>query len=384
MRFLFIAPRYHTNQIPIMKGLIEHGHEVCFISHYMGNIEDYSYVTPVIAGYSRLFSMFEAAYVKRWKRHDSEAGNMKLKYGFPPFGRIKRIVKAFNPDVIIFRERSVYSIFANLSLWNFKSIKILYNQSPLWEEEIKNDLPHKLVKSLLPSIRMTPVLGNPDKGSQCEKGAVYVPFVMEPKLSHEQKSWFKGDSIRLFCVGKYEKRKNIYMLLEVFAELRKKYPMKLVVAGECVNDFQVKYKKELEKYIVDNDLQKEVELRSNLSRQQIEGIYRETDLFVIPSTREPASISQLEAMAFSIPVICSDTNGTACYIKDGITGYLFKDNQKEDLLKVMTSIVSHKDKLREMGKNSYQEIINSCSYELYYQGICKCIDLIQDKNKRKK
>ena len=52
MRFLYVAHRYHTNQAPIMKGLVEHGHEVCFISHYRGEIEDYDYITPVIAGYS--------------------------------------------------------------------------------------------------------------------------------------------------------------------------------------------------------------------------------------------------------------------------------------------------------------------------------------------
>ena len=39
MRFLYVAHRYHTNQAPIMKGLVEHGHEVCFVSHYQGEID---------------------------------------------------------------------------------------------------------------------------------------------------------------------------------------------------------------------------------------------------------------------------------------------------------------------------------------------------------
>ena len=63
MKFLYVAPRYHTNQMDIMKGLIEHGHEVCFISHYAAAIEDYSCVTPVVLGYSRLYRLLDHLYV---------------------------------------------------------------------------------------------------------------------------------------------------------------------------------------------------------------------------------------------------------------------------------------------------------------------------------
>ena len=34
-------------------------------------------------------------------------------------------------------------------------------------------------------------------------------------------------------------------------------------------------------------------------------------------------MSVLEAMAHSLPVICSDSNGTQCYIRPGENGYVF-------------------------------------------------------------
>ena len=40
MRFLYVAPRYHTNQVPIIRGLKRKGHEVCFLSQYAGKVED--------------------------------------------------------------------------------------------------------------------------------------------------------------------------------------------------------------------------------------------------------------------------------------------------------------------------------------------------------
>lgn len=110
MRFLYVAPRYHTNQMDIMKGLIEHGHEVCFISHYAAIIEDYSYVTPVVLGYSRLYRLIDYLYVKVIHRKDPEAIVFKIQHGFPPMRRLRKLICGFGPDVVILRERSVYSL----------------------------------------------------------------------------------------------------------------------------------------------------------------------------------------------------------------------------------------------------------------------------------
>lgn len=374
MRFLYIAPRYHTNQAPIMKYLVENGHEVCFISHYRGKIEDYSSINPIILGYSKLFSLWENFYVKVLNRNNSRAVDMKLKFGFPPMMKIRKLVKEFAPDVIIMRERSIYSIIAYQAIKSLRVPTILYNQSPLWEKEIKNDLAHKLVKALLPKVRMTPVMGIEDNGHEKEDGAVFIPFVIEPKLEPELKQWFQGDKINILCIGKYEKRKNTRMLLEVFEELHQQYGLSLTVAGECSSKFHKEYIEQQEAFVEEHNLQENVKLLQNLSRSEIEELYAQADLFVIPSTDEPASISQMEAMAFSIPVICSDENGTACYVKDGESGYLFKDNQKDALKEILTKMVSDKERMVKMGQVGFQEIQNNCSFSRYYDGVLKCMD----------
>lgn len=114
MKFLYVAPRYHTNQMDIMKGLVEHGHEVCFISHYAAIIEDYSYVTPIVLGYSKLYQFLDYLYVHVIHRKDPEAIVFKIQHGFPPMRRLKKIICQFAPDVVILRERSVYSMAAYL------------------------------------------------------------------------------------------------------------------------------------------------------------------------------------------------------------------------------------------------------------------------------
>ena len=379
MRFLYIAPRYHTNQAPIMKNLIENGHEVCFLSHYQGRIEDYSAVRPVILGYSKLFSLWESFYVKVLHRNSSKAVDMKLKFGFPPIGKVRRKVKEFAPDIMIIRERSVYSIVTCLACKDLHIPSILYNQSPLWEKEIKNDLAHRLVRAALPKVRMTPVMGVEGHGHVREEGAVFIPFVIEPKLKPELKQWFQGEKIHILCVGKYERRKNIRMLLEIFEELYQQYSLTLTVAGECSSKFHKEYKMQQEDFIEEHHLETNVTLLQNLSRNEIDGLYRQADLFVIPSTDEPASISQIEAMAFSVPVICSDTNGTACYVKDGESGYLFQDNNKEALKETILRMVSDRERMVEMGSKSYEEVENNCSFSRYYDSVLACMDKAKNK-----
>lgn len=365
---MYIAPRYHTNQAAIIKGLVEHGHEVCFLSHYRGNIEDYTYTEPIIVGYSPVFRLFEEIYLKL-NKGKSQAADIKLKLGFPSVIKLNMCMKNFEPDVVILRERSVYSIFAYIICRLKKYPSILYNQSPLWEREIKNDLAHKLVKKLSPEVRITPVYGDEKINKYKEDKAYFVPFVIEPKLSYREKKYLKGEKLHIFAIGKYEKRKNHLMLIDIFERLAERYDAQLVLAGECSTKYHKEYYAEVEKSIKDKKIESRVKILVNLSREQVEEEYRKADIFVIPSTKEPASISQLEAMAFSLPVICSDTNGTACYVENGKNGYLFKDNDGADLEAKIEEVVSNEAKLRRMGEESYRMVKEKYDFMRYYNSI---------------
>ncbi|MCM1387500.1 MAG: glycosyltransferase family 4 protein [Bacillus sp. (in: Bacteria)] len=377
MRFLYVAPRYHTNQVNIMKGLIEQKDEVCFVSHYKGKTEDYSDIEPVVLGYSALYRLIDFLYVKLIRRKDPNAVLLKVRYGFPPFGKLKKLVREFRPDVAILREKSLYSIAAYRICKKMGCACILYNQSPLWSEPAKTDLAHRIADRFSPKMRMTPVMGVQKPGLSIKENDFYIPFVAKPQKAPEERSYFTDGVIHILCIGKYEVRKHHLELLAAVEKLQPKYPLHLTIIGEASTTFHQKHYAHVAAYVKEHHMESYVDIKANLPRKDMDAQYSRADVYVIPSTGEPASVSQLEAMSFSLPVLCSDENGTACYVEDGVTGYLFQDCNQEDLEKKLELLLSDKERLLSMGAAGYRAVIEKYGFKRYYDGILEIREKIK-------
>lgn len=369
MRFLYVAPRYHTNQMDIMKGLVERGDEVRFISHYAAIIEDYSYVTPIVLGYSRLYQILDFLYVKVIHRKDPTAIIFKIQHGFPPMGRLRRLICEFAPDVVILRERSLYSMAAYHICKKKGYPCILYNQNPLWSEPVKTDLPHRLVSRFSPKIRMTPVMGSKKPGTSIRPEDYFVPFVTRPQCAPDQRKYFADDRIHILCIGKYEIRKHHLMLLRVVKRLKDKYNLHLTLVGEATNQFQKEYCGKVRQFVREHHMEDMVVVKTNVPRREMEKEYLAADLYVIPSTLEMASVSQLEAMSYSLPVIVSSTNGTACYVEDDVTGFWFRDCDEQDLFDKLDAMLCDQVRMIKMGEAGYRAVVEKYNFETYYETV---------------
>lgn len=251
---------------------------------------------------------------------------------------------------------------------------ILYNQTPLWSEPEKTDLAHRLVNKLSPDMRMTPVMGRQKEGTSIKENDFFIPFVEEPHKAPEERTYFQDGKIHILCIGKYEIRKHHLMLLEIVRHLQEKYPLKLTLIGEATNHFQKEYLRKVEAYVKEHHMEDSVEVKANVPRKEMDTEYTKADVYIIPSTKEMASVSQLEAMSFALPVICSDSNGTACYVEDGVTGYQFRDCDQEDLERKLDALLADKEKLLAMGAAGYQAVIEKYGFQRYFDGIMEILE----------
>ena len=370
---------FHTNQVPIIKGWINEGDTPIFVCHTKGVTENHTYIEPVVLGFSIIFKFMNAIHKKYLSIKDpftSFPEAFEGRFGFPSVTKFYRLLKKTTPDIVIIRDRSVYSIFCYLTCKVMHIKSILYNQTPYWNQESpKKDFFHKIIYKLTPKIRMTPVLGNKGHGSVSED-SFFVPFVVDARVSPEEKIYFKNNRINILCVGKYEERKNQMMLLEILSELMSKYSFHLTIVGESSTLHHKNYYDKVIRFIEEHDMTKMVTCYRNCDPTQMDIFYKESDLFVLPSTKEFASFSQIEAMSFSVASIVSETNGTACYVTPGYNGIHFKDNDKASLARTIETLLSDRELLVKMGKNSFDKIREEYSFDKYKTSILNILSEI--------
>ena len=362
MHFLYTAPRYHTNQHFAVKALLDAGHEVSFFALTRGQSEEYDALTPTVLGFSPTYETVLHG-IERCKRlvgltPDVESLTKKI----PPVREFWNEMRRRRPFVMIIRDP--LTTYGRLSVLAAKILGvrlILYTQMPK-HHPLKRKL--KRWRKILTSIILwatraewiTPVLGAPDRYRSVDSWH-YVPFVMEPQTSPQEKSWFIGDEIHILAVGKFQLRKNHRLFLQVIHRLSKRYSIRSTIIGECGTPDQKRELEDLKQYSESLKLNDKVEFKVNLSFSEVQEQYRRHDLFVLASRREPAAISPLEAMAHSLPVVCSDSNGTKCYIRPGENGFVFHTDDPCDLEACMDRILKNRAELVKMGNRSYELVV---------------------------
>ena len=349
MHFLFTAPRFHTNQHFAVKALMDAGHQVTFLALAKGQSEIYDVLHPEILNES---SVMRA-----------------IGMSAPPPPDLWRAMRTLMPDVVVVRNPS--SAFGLMSVATARLMRrtvVFYSQTPMhrklsWWQRLVRSLPAWLASTQW----ITPVLGRPETYPPAFSALHYVPFVTEPQTSPAQKQWFQGEAINVLSVGKFQVRKNHRLFLRAIAGLSERYPVQATLIGECTTSEQHRELRELEDLVSSLGLCGRVHFKTNLSYQDVQLEYQKHDLFVLPSRDEPAAVSHLEAMSHSLPVICSDSNGTQCYIRPGENGYVFRTDDLDDLEWCMERIISDRARLMKMGAKSYQLVISEHSPAKYVE-----------------
>ena len=156
-----------------------------------------------------------------------------------------------------------------------------------------------------------------------------------------------------FHVGLLDKRKNLLVLVEAFAQYIDHQPdssMKLVLAGERgIGKAQDVYE-EIKKLLRETKLEGRVLMPGFVSNELLGALYRNTYAYVFPSLDEGFGIPVLEAFHAEVPVIISDRGA----LKEiaGDAALMFESDNSSELCKVMLSLDESdlRNKLVEEGK----------------------------------
>jgi len=352
-KIVFIAPRFHTNQAEIVRLLIQIGYEVEFIVERRSNIETYEYIYPLLVPYLN------------WRVF----GNHRTIVNWLSYVRVLRKTRA---EYVIIRDPvRIFPILSALICFLVGCNVIFYTQM----KYNKNYRMYRRLQyhSLIYFFRArwyTPVHGlNTEKVVTNINRLHYIPFPIE---NYPRKA-SKDGIIRVLSVGKYELRKNQLELVKVVHALSRRFDIRLLIVGECSTIEHEKIYAELNSYIKDYKLEYYVELMVNINPNKMGELYAQSDIFVLPSYNEPASISIIEAMAYNLPAIVSDDCGNRDYIKHGETGYYFNLGSIFSLLVCMYRLIHNEDKRNEFSLATYNRKMKFYSPEIFVESFEKLL-----------
>lgn len=129
----------------------------------------------------------------------------------------------------------------------------------------------------------------------------------------------------ILSVGSISERKGHLYLVRAFELVCAKNPhAKLVVAGTLADQ---SYYELLIKYIAKSPYQQQIEIKTNLSQEEIFKLYQQATIFALHSQEESQGIVFAEAMAVGLPVVATCVGGVPYVVEDKVTGLLsnYKD-----------------------------------------------------------
>lgn len=145
----------------------------------------------------------------------------------------------------------------------------------------------------------------------------------------------------LVWAGRFVQEKNLDFLLEVFADLRRKIDVQLVLAGDGPD------RSRMQRLSRQLGLGQSVSFPGLLNHEDISSLFKCATAFCLPSTTEAAPLALLEAMASGLPVLVSRGLGLEEYA-EGAALFL-ESNSHDDWLRGCEHILRNSHEQFKLG-----------------------------------
>lgn len=374
MNILYIATRYHTNQVPVMRGWSEIGVKVRFMVQFFGVIESHEFVDLQVMRPS-LFSRLLFRIIEKF--YDSvKSETLKKKSFVPDILGMYNSIKEFRPDVVIIRNYRILGIIANIVCRSIgiKNV-VIYTQYPIygrWKEH--GSFIGRLLMSIAPSATFSPVFFRGEYRERERRTGLakyFVPLICDKPQIVRSKYCVNG-KIRILDIGKYREYKKHFFIVDALSKVKHQERFELTIIGQLSNDAERDYFDKLDKYIKEKKLENCIHLRGHVGFKEMNRVYDNNDLLLLASS-EPANISVLESMSKGLCVLASIENGTTCYIDDYKCGFTFSNLEIESLVNALDMLDKNQNMISEYGNKAQIVAKEELCFEKYRECLNKLL-----------
>jgi glycosyltransferase involved in cell wall biosynthesis len=342
------VPRFHTNQIGWVTSLQSQSVHVEMLVCSIGATEDHGGLTPVALPESCVSALLRRVF--------GDGGPNRRRY-FPNPWSLWSHLNLLRPDLVVIRPHGlVFTMMAGM-LSRVRGLRVvLYRQEVppptrslvFWAKRPRLLIYSLLLRCISPTT-FTPIWDSGSEPSRLPPGWKIVPFVVPLIAAGVEQG--EATPIRLVTIGKFVPRKRLDLLLQAMARLvAEGAPIALDVIGECSSASHERELESLQALARQLALDDRVRWHPNVEPQRVSAYLCRAHLFVLPAQDEPASVALIEALGCGLPVVCSDSCGTRCYVQPGITGEVFACGSVDSLVASLATLIADLPALAARGR----------------------------------
>lgn len=184
------------------------------------------------------------------------------------------------------------------------------------------------------------------------------------------------DSVVILSIGRLLPWKGVVHLISAFSTLRDDEGVHLVIAGAGPQ------RAELEAFVSSRKIPR-VHFVGFQNYTQVPRYYTMSDIFVLPSYREPWGSVVNEAMNFALPIVASrDGGAVADLVEDGGNGLLFDYGNVEQLAERLSYLAASPEVRRKMGEKS-ATMVADWNFDKVVEGFVAALQFVERQHPRR-
>jgi glycosyltransferase involved in cell wall biosynthesis len=185
----------------------------------------------------------------------------------------------------------------------------------------------------------------------------------------------RGRKAAFLCVANWVERKGIHSLLDAVARLPREAAT-LHLAGD--DRAQPDYAARLRERIAQPDLAERVVVHGPLPVEKVAALYRDADVFVLPSLKEPYGTVYGEAMAAGLPVVGWRAGNLPYLAEHEREGLVVAPGDVEGLIQALARLADDDELLRRLGEAGRRRALTRPTWEesaaLFFGAVREAVD----------
>ncbi len=225
------------------------------------------------------------------------------------------------------------------------------------ENFIKRKIKEIMLRNLTSIIAVVHFVENIIKENGIKTHTIVIPPIYKGKF-YKKKHTNQKDKIILLTIAAMVRRKGIQLVIEAINSLEKEYKEKIkyIVGGR-----KTQYTNHLYKLIEEYNLQGIVEIKTDISEEKKEELYKISDIFIMPTFKDNEDIEGFgivyqEASAHTLPIIASPVGGVVESVKDGLNGIMVKEKDINEIKEAIKKLVNDPSLRQKLGDNGFNMV----------------------------